>query len=332
MKRLLYYLLIGMVFASIGWFANTFYHLPKTSNSPINQIIPKPLEKYSIENLSHVNFEPKEINIGTVLKDDPNFTSYEFSFGFSPDLSKNNKKITGLINIPKGEEDFPVIVLFRGYVDQTIYKTGDGSRRVGEYLASNGFITIAPDFLGYGGSDKESSNIFESRFQTYVTALNTLASVKNIDKWDGQNIFIWGHSNGGQVALTTLEVSGVNYPTVLWAPVSKPFPYSILYYTDESNDGGKFIRSELAKFEQLYDVDKYSLTNYFDRIKAPVQIHQGTLDDAIPIEWTKALEKNLLSHSIDVEYLEYLGADHNMNPLWSGSIINSLEFIQRHTK
>ena len=102
---------------------------------------------------------------------------------------------------------------------------------MGEYFRDNEYITLAPDFLGYGGSDSESSNIFESRFQTYTTVLTLLKSInkENFPNWDQKNIFIWAHSNGGQIALTVLEITGENYPTVLWAPVTESFPYSILF-------------------------------------------------------------------------------------------------------
>ena len=54
----------------------------------------------------------------------------------------------------------------------------------------------------------EAGNIFETRFQTYVTALNLLSSVSSIGDWDRKNVFIWGHSNGGQVALKDLMACG----------------------------------------------------------------------------------------------------------------------------
>ena len=68
-----------------------------------------------------------------------------------------------------------------------------GTKKIGEYFANNGYITLAPDFLGYGGSDSESENIFESRFQTYTTVVSL---IKSIEKgvlnpyWDGKNILI----------------------------------------------------------------------------------------------------------------------------------------------
>ena len=75
--------------------------------------------------------------------------------------------------------------------------------------------------------------------------------------------------------MTILSITKENYPTVLWAPVSQPFPYSILYYTNESDDKGKFIRQELSKFESFYDVEKFNFVNYLDQIKADILLIQG---------------------------------------------------------
>ena len=223
-----------------------------------------------------------------------------------------------------------MVVMFRGYVDPTQYFIGDGTKASAEYFAANEFITVAPDFLGYGDSDKEAENVFESRFQTFVTAITTLKSASSIKQFDGKNIFIWGHSNGGQIALTTLEITGVNYPTVLWAPVSKPFPYSILYYTDDASDSGKFLRKQLADFENDYDVNLYSLTKYLGNIKAPLQLNQGTADESVPLAWSDLLAKNLKESTVSAEYIKYPGADHNLTPSWDQAVTNALIFYQKY--
>lgn len=329
MKKIAIYVLIPIVFILIGWFGNTAYHLPKNSN-PIAQIKPTPLLKYAIENLSNADFEAAEIEIGEILSQSDKFTSYKYTMKFSPDFSENAKTVSGMINIPKSEGKFPVIVMFRGFVSQESYLTGTGTKPSAKVFAENGFITVAPDFLGYGDSDKEASDIFESRFQTYVTAAVTLKSTGSIEKWDGKNIFIWGHSNGGQIAITTLEITGVDYPTVLWAPVGRPFPASILYYIDEAEDGGKYLIGQLADFGNTYDAKVYSLTNYLDKIKAPIQINQGTGDTAVPFWWSDDLVKRLKSNDIDVAYKKYPGADHNMVPSWNAAVENSLLFFNSH--
>ena len=342
MKRVVFIIFLGLFFFGVGFILRGY-----VKNKPAESIqkiipIPKPLEAYTFENLAKDVIKPGKITVGEVLAEKEKFSSYLFTFEFQPNPEKSEvKKTTGMLSLPKGTGPFPVILMLRGYVDQKLYQTGVGTKNDSYFFADNGFITLAPDFLGYGKSDKEADNIFESRFQTYTTTLSLLKTLQanpelqmENAKWKIENIGLWGHSNGGQIALTVLEITGKNHPAVLWAPVSKPFPYSILYYTDESGDRGKFIRSELAKFENLYDVEKYSLTNYFDRINKDIniQIHQGTNDDAVPVAWTKTLVKNLEDQEITPEYYTYSGADHNLKPFWDLAIQRSLSFFQATLK
>lgn len=339
MKKSIYYLLIALIFALIGWFANTAWHLPRGSN-PLTEIKPRPLDKYTIENLAQAKVDPAKFSTGKVLKDDPKYTSYEFFMSFDPTLlGKDTKKVSGVLNVPKGKGPFPIIVMFRGFLDPKTYFLGQGTQPAGSYFASNGFITVAPDFLGYGDSDLQANDTFEARFQTWTTALTLLKSVEalkgitpesNAFNFDGKNIMIWGHSNGGQIALTTLEITQGTYPTVLWAPVSKPFPYSILYYTDSPGDYGKSLRKGLAVFEDNYDTDLYSIHKYFDRIKAPISLNQGTADQEVPQAWSDLLNTTLKDLKIDVKYNLYPGNDHNMRPNWNQAAANSLVFFEKH--
>lgn len=340
MRILLVALCTAVLTFFAGWFSYAYTHRTPAQDAveETKKVIMKPLEKYSIENLKNAHWEPGTFTIEKELADEKKYKSYLFSFMFNPEVEGNSKKkTTGQINTPKeGSGPFPLVVMFRGYVDQTMYSTGTGTRPAAKYLAEHGFITLAPDFLGYAGSDSEAGNIFETRLQTYTTASSVIKSLdtpslkKALEgKWDGKNVFIWSHSNGGQIALTTLEITGVTYPTVLWAPASKPFPYVVLYFTDESDDGGKFIRRELSKFEELYDVDKYSYTNYIDSIQAPIQLHQGTADDAVPIAWSNELVGRLKKAEKDITYYTYPGADHNLRPSWDIVIGRDVEFFKK---
>lgn len=328
MKSLVYYVLAVIVFILVGWFANTAWHLPRGSN-PISEIKPRPLDKYTIENLSKIDTKQVPIEQINTIKEYPSFISYEFGISFDPTLRNgSSKKVTGMLNIPKGDGPFPVIIMFRGFLDAETYFIGEGTIRAAEFFAKNGFITIAPDFLGYGNSDSQPNDTFESRFQTYTTALTLAKSISSIKEWDGKNLFIWGHSNGGQIALTILEITGSPIPTVLWAPVSKPFPYSILYFTDSPGDYGKSLRKALASFEADYDTDLYSIHKYFDRIKAPIQLNQGSADENVPIAWSDLLNTELKSLDVKIEYLIYRGNDHNMRPAWQSVVENNLRFFK----
>lgn len=303
----------------------------------------KPWEKYTIENLAKTEIEQGQIEIGDVIKENDTATSRYFYLTFDPQLNSNNtQKISGLINLPNKPGTYPVIIMLRGYVDPQNYHTGVGTQRAGEYFADNGLITIAPDFLGYGQSDKEAKNSIESRFQTYSTVLTLLASIRSLNNElstlnsqlhaDSSRIGLWGHSNGGQIALTTLEITGKPYPTVLWAPVSKPFPYSVLYYTDDFEDRGKALRKVIAEFEKDYDVELYSLTNYLHKINAPLELHQGTADDAVPQKWSDAIVESLKKLDKDIKYFSYSGADHNLLGGWNLAAQRSLKFFQNNLR
>lgn len=335
MKKILLLILIIplIVFISIFFFLTKSN--PKNNLSPVSSITEKPLEKYKFERLKNRTPAGGNIEIGKQQKKEKSFSSYIFYF------SSEGKKVSGMINLPIKPGKYPVLILSRGFIDQQIYTTGDGTRRDGEIFAQNGFITLAPDFLGYGESASPSANPVEERLQTYTTVLDLLASLPTLNRSitvikdiniipDINHIGIWGHSNGGQIALSTLAITGKNYPTVLWAPVSKPFPYSVLYYSDEFDDHGKKLRKIIADLEKDYDSELFTFTNYLDWINAPIQLHQGTTDEAVPQKWSDQLVKNLKDKGKEVTYFTYPGENHNFTQgSWTLNIQRNIEFYRK---
>ena len=279
--------------------------------SPLIEVQEKPLAKYSFDRLRQGDYRGGNI----VVNGDKFFLTYA------------GKRVSGQINIPQGEGPFPVVVMLRGYVDKEVYETGVGTRKVAAVLAQNGFMTLAPDWLGYGASDPESNDILEARFEKIVTAMYLIKAIDYLPNANSHKLALWGHSNGGQIALTVLAISGRSIPTVLWAPVSKPFPYSILYYSDDLDDRGKMIRKAVADFERDYNADDFSVTNYYHYIKEPLQIHQGTADEAVPKTWSDQLVEDLKRVMTDITYYVYTGADHNMNPAWNTVVARDVAFF-----
>lgn len=305
-----------------GYWVGT--HKQEALKSPAAKIIPRPLEKYMYDNLAKRGGLASEVKIESTLKEEEGFTSYLFSF------VTEGKKVTGQMNIPKGNGSFPTILMFRGYVDPTEYKTGAGTAPSARVYANNGFLTFAPDFLGHGGSDPRMEGQVAARLENYTTALDALASLENHKDVDKENIFIWGHSNGGHLAVAILEMSGKDYPTTLWAPVTAPFPHSSLFFQDELWDKGKQLRRDIAEFEELYDVFKFTLDNYTDWIKAPIQLHQGTADVEVPRHWSDTFVESLKKRGKDITYFVYPGTNHNMQPAWNTVVERDLVFFRKH--
>src|SRR5581483_5534880 len=169
-------IIIGLLLSSSIGFMIGQIMLIKTQKptSIVQKVIDKSLDKYTIENLRTQFANPDSqkgasFQITKDLKDFPTFTSKEFIMEFSPSFDSIIKKTSGLINIPKGNEKHPLIIMIRGYVPKDQYFIGNGTINGSYFFAKNGFITVAPDFLGYADSDKEPDNVFEARFQTYTT-------------------------------------------------------------------------------------------------------------------------------------------------------------------
>lgn len=324
------FLSVALVSAYIGFRSREslpFFSPLAPNSSPLK---PRIYDPYSFESLKKRSYKGDTIKLERTLGQHDTYTSYLFSF-FS-----DGKKISGLANIPTATlsaAGFPVIVQVRGYVDREIYQTGVGTAPSGAVYAENGFITLAPDFLGYGESDETAKDSLLDRFENPIIVLNLLASIHTLPQADPNHIFFWGHSNGGQIALSVLEISGQAIPTTLWAPVTKPFPYSILYFTDESSDGGKYLRKIIADFErENYDVSKYSIGSYFSDITAPIQLHQGTADDAVPISWSDQFVQTLKKIDKDITYYTYEGADHNLRSGWDTVVARDIAFFRDHLK
>jgi len=313
--------LVGMGFRVFG------SRRPPSILSPIAQIVERPLDKYTIDHLSRRQSVTTRIVFDQASATTSAYTEYTFHY------VSDGKKVSGLAHVPNDASVIntkPVIVQIRGYVERSIYTPGAGTKRSAEVFAKNGFISLAPDFLGYGDSDNPGKDVFEERFQTYTATLDLFSAIPSLVGADPRRVGIWAHSNGGQIALTVLEVTRKPYPTTLWAPVSRAFPYSVLYYTDEAEDKGKALRKKLADFEKQYDGDLYSMTNYIDRITAPIQLHQGSADDAVPIRWSEEFVADLKKENITIGYFLYPGADHNLQPSWNTVISRDITFFRKY--
>lgn len=307
--------------------------------SPLGQA-PKPTPisyaAYSFETLAQKQIEPSQIEIGDLIKAEPEFNAYFFFY------QCEGQRISGQLNLPKKGNSLPVLIMLRGYADKEIYFTGLGTRKAAGFFAQNGFLTLAPDFLGFGQSDSETSDILLNRFKRPLEVLSLLASITNLNqaleakglavRVDPEQIFLWGHSNGGQIAISVLEISRRPIPTVLWAPVSQAFPESVLQYTSELDDNGKIVIEAINSFRQGNDPGQFSITNYFGQIQAPLQIHQGTGDKSVLETQTQDFYQTLKSLGKQVKLYLYPKDNHNLARNWDKVIKRDLAFFQKYLK
>jgi len=300
---------------------------PFTNRQLIKENKSGPLEKYDFENLKERAFVGSEIKLEKIIKEQDRYISWLFSY-----LS-SGKKVTGMLNVPLTPESkkMPVIVMLRGYADDEIYFTGLGTRRAAEKFAQAGFVTLAPDFLGFGGSDSASADALEARFTRPMTILNLLASISSLDFVNIDHVFLWGHSNGGQIALSVLEITQANFPTTLWAPVTIGFPESILTYMNDYenlDELGKQVYDQVQDFCLNYDEKKFSIASYFDKIAGPIQIHQGGADAWVDHKETKKFVEKMKTLNKKIDYNYYLNSDHNLKQNWGEVAEKDIKFFK----
>jgi dipeptidyl aminopeptidase/acylaminoacyl peptidase len=305
----------GLISAGIVLLGLSFWFWQKREEivTPLASSLKKSLpsgsqyQPYTFEALSARQFRPGKIDLASLTKKEKSFNTYVFTY------PSDNKTISGMANIPAGKGPFPVIILLRGYANRETYHIGLGTERSANFLAEQGFLTLAPDFLGYGWSDWEDQDILLARFYRPVEVLSLLAAIDSLPQADSSRIGLWGHSNGGQIALSILEITGKPYPTSLWAPVSLGFPESVTVYLGTQEEVGNPVKEKVEEFLKDNDPKKFSIAEYFTQIKTPFIVHQGLADELIKTEWTRDLVDQLKSGELKVEAYYYRGENHNFN-------------------
>lgn len=360
--------LLVVVGALTGWFSRSYLPDFFTNNSELlTPLISKledkelPLATYYLTRLAEQQFTANSpLTVLEVIKENSTYTSYLFTY------TTQGKTMSGQLNVPSTPAPvggYPAIVMLRGYVPLEIYETGVGTRNAAAVLAEQGFVTVAPDFLGFGQSDPDLEDTWEARFIKPMQMAELLATIKTTPiltlpnaatiTTNPSKIGIWAHSNGGQIALATLEITGQPLPTTLWAPVTAPFPYSILFFSDELADEGQEQRAWIAMFEEDYDAREFSLTQHLDLLpNSSIQIHHGITDDAALIAWsdefvqkielenerratfsaeyiaTQSAQLQPRLEPIDIQLYRYPNTDHNLQPSWNTAVQRDVAFFK----
>jgi len=320
--------------------------------SPITSRVNKEsnLNQFAIRELKNYPYTTAKLKLSPEIKSEAEYEEQVFTY------LTTGKTMSGLLTKPKtlakNPEEQKIVIMIRGYVPIENYLPGTGTSPVARFLAQRGYLTLAPDFFGFGSSDSEPTNTWEARF---IKPVNVIELIKNLKEYGLPEynippkapLYIWAHSNGGQIALSVLEGTSLPIPTTLWAPVTAPFPYSILFFGDELEDEGKQQRQYLNLFEKNYNAFDFSLTKNLDLLTGPLQIHHGNMDEAALKTWSDefvekldienqrrqdTLQKNELSKPIKYQYFVYQGADHNLQPQinWNLAINRDLSFFSRY--
>ncbi|MET1059842.1 MAG: alpha/beta fold hydrolase, partial [Nocardioides sp.] len=113
-------------------------------------------------------------------------------------------RVSGILLVPAGKGPFPAVVLNHGYIEPSIYVTGQGLSREQDYLARAGFAVLHTDYRGHAASDPASPLSRETRLGYTRDTINAVQSLKREAYVDPDKVAMLGRSMGGGVTLNAL--------------------------------------------------------------------------------------------------------------------------------
>lgn len=266
------------------------------------------LNPLSIEGLRKRVYPEREIELQNAITTDEGLETWKFSY------DSDGYTIYGLLEKPASEaplKGWPVIIVAHGYIPPGVYSTVHNYRAVTRYYASNGFLVLKPDYRGHDRSEGNSGGP-TATINYSIDVLNLINQIDSIPDADTDNIFLYGHSMGGEIGLRVLTVSKALRGATLWAAVTKPFPNLYFLRKRDPQEAERHLKS----IEALFAPEEYSLlspNNYFDSIDIPILIHHGTQDESVPFEWSISFREELDEAQVDYTFYQYPGENHNIS-------------------
>lgn len=253
-------------------------------------------------------------------------------------------KIYGLLTVPQGEKPargWPAILFNHGYIPPDQYRTTERYVAYVDRLASHGYIVFRIDYRGHDRSEGIARGAYGDPGYT-VDVLNAVAAIKRFPEADPERIGMWGHSMGGYLSLRAMVISPDIKAGVIWAGVVGSYPDLLERWrrpgpTPTPNPTSRRWRAEwLALYgtpeENPSFWESVSATSFLSDLSGPLQLHHGTADAEVPLEFSELLYERVLQAGGTAEFYSYAGDNHNLSNSFSLAMTRTLEFFERYLK
>lgn len=311
----------------------------------------------TIEYLRSVETPGSDLVIEEVLPAGSNYNRYIASY------QSEGLKIHGLLTIPRGtppKDGWPAIIFNHGYIPPNQYVTTERYIAYTDAFSRNGYVLFRPDYRGHGNSEGEATGGYGNNGYT-IDVLNALSSVKRLAKptdtattvlgasdnplVDITRIGMWGHSMGGYITLRSMVVNKDIKAGVIWAGVVASYPDLVNNWRRGNRtvtpsplpSGARRWRDQLREvFGEPSEDNEFwrsiSANFYLSDISGPLQLHHGTADSSVPVEFSQKLERQMKAAGKTVEYYEYPGDDHDITANFGIAAQRSVEFFDQYLK
>lgn len=258
--------------------------------------------------------------------------------GFSAYLvryTSAGNSVGALVAVPDSAEPqggYPVLIASHGFhPDPPRYgitasgmdsRPGDYYRFVPAAYTAHGFMVVMPDYRGHNDSEGfEYTDGFLATSYYTEDVVNLIDNLALIDAADVDNVFLWGHSLGGEVtlraALATERVRGAS----LWSSVGGEL-WDQAYYYDRYTDllqpdsseiqkeRVQKLRRDIEALDGAYDWRESEPLRHLQMLTSPVILHHGIGDQGAAYKWSEQLAKSLYLGGHAYRFFSYDTADH----------------------
>jgi dipeptidyl aminopeptidase/acylaminoacyl peptidase len=296
------------------------------------------LDPLAIDAMRQREYPGSDLVVEQTLTPGSNYRRYVGSY------QSDGLKIFGLLTVPNGPRPttgWPVIIFNHGYIPPTVYRTTERYVAYVDAFARNGYIVFKPDYRGFGSSQGRPVNVYGAPDDT-VDVLNAVTTLQRYQQADANRIGMWGHSMGGNITLRALVVDPRIKVAVIWAGVNATYKDLLENWHPTGGDipppsfKGGWPENYIERFgtpEQNPQFwDSISPMAYLADITAPIQLHHGTGDTEVPVEFAQTLANDLRAANKPVELYTYASADHNIAQGFPLAMARSVAFFDRTLK
>ena len=307
---------------------------PSTAPSAAQETLPS----LAIDAMRQRDYPGSDLVIERTLSPGINYGQYVASY------QSDGLKIFALLTVPNGPKPatgWPVIIFNHGYIPPTVYRTTERYVAHVDAFARHGYIVFKPDYRGFGSSQGTPVSAYGAPDDT-VDVLNAVTTMQRYADADPDRIGMWGHSMGGNITLRALVVDPRIKVAVIWAGVNATYKDLLENWHPPAADrpppsfSGHWHEGFIARYgtpeqnPQLWD--SISPMAYLADITAPIQLHHGTGDVEVPLQFSQTLAQDLQAAGKSVELYTYAGADHNISQAFTLAMARSLAFFDRSLK
>ena len=289
--------------------------------------------------MRHRGYPGSDIVIEDTLDPGVNYSRYYVSY------RSEGLKIYALITVPNGEKPatgWPVIVFNHGFIPPDVYRTTERYVAYVDLIARSGYIVFRSDYRGHDRSEGEARGAYSTPDYT-VDVLNAVASMKHYPDVDPNRIGMWGHSMGGYITLRSMIIDKDIRAGVIWAGVVASYADLLTKWRRGPNASATPTPSprswRFSLMQQYGSPDEnpefwnsISANSYLSDISGPLQLHHGTADEDVPLEFSETLFYEMLQANKYVELYKYDGDNHNISNYFSTAMQRSIEFFDRFVK